>query len=130
MYTLFDITPNDYDTDLLELLTEMEGSVTPADNSDEAATYTGEAAAVTETAPQSDRPPYSVGQQVVAKNKQQVTGKYNTQTRKVMEIAQVLPNHRHYLTGEMVTGYKLRRVGSTSKGGQVVWLAEDLEAAN
>lgn len=59
---------------------------------------------------------FTIGQQVAVKNSQQ-RGLTLSDTRKVMEIAAVVAN-----------GYKLRRIGSSSKGGQIVYEEESLEA--
>lgn len=70
---------------------------------------------------------FTIGQQVAAKNSRQNLGRNGgttTPTRKVMEIAQVI-EETPIIGGR---GYKLRKPGSTSKGGQTIWLEKDLEA--
>lgn len=70
---------------------------------------------------------FTIGQHVAASNSRQITGSHNAASRKVMEIAKVIPNYE-YRRGMFTTGYKLRTVGSNGKGGQVIWAESALEA--
>lgn len=70
---------------------------------------------------------YEVGQTVIATTIASVPHlRGNKEVRKIMEVARVIEDHQFWGEEGTETGYKLRKPGSSSRGGDVIWKESDL----